>query len=128
VANRKTIRLPKYESANDHDTQQSHEVDYDQLAKRLKSQLDLAPSFIKTLKRVDNEGWQELIDDVLEHAKKNPEFRNLVRAVTKGEQQGVSVGDPNWVHLDVLLLVTAFGIGYAIGTACYNAGPCNFVP
>jgi len=127
VTDRKTIKLPRYANVNDHDTREYDEVDYQQLAQRFKAQLDLAPNFIKALKRFDNQGWQELLDEVLEHAKNNPEFRDLVRPAP-GDKPGVSIGDPNWVHLEVMVLLTAFGIGWAIGTACYKAGPCNFVP
>ncbi|KAB1081714.1 hypothetical protein [Methylobacterium soli] len=126
MSDRKTIQVPRYQKSNDHDTRDVTEIDYQKLVKRLKDQLDLAPDFVRALKRVDNQGWQEVINDVLGHAEKNPEILKLIR-VTPGDQQGISIGDPNWAHIGVMIAISAFGAGYILGTICFELGPCDFV-
>ena len=117
---KKTIKLPsfapKYSTAS--------EVDYADFLTSFKNQLDVMPEFVRALKKADNEGWQQLIDDLGKHIQNDPKLSKFVRARTKNGVQGLSIGEPNWF---VVAAALAFAAGYAVGTACYKLGPCNFV-
>ncbi len=102
-------------------------VAYEELVAKYKRRIDEAPKVVAAMKGADNEGWQGVLDELTAHAASNPELANLVRRVEKDGREGISIGDPNWVSLEFLLVMNAFFIGYAIGTACFEAGPCDFV-
>ena len=99
-------------------------VDYAELLASFKEHLKLMPKFVRSLKQADNEGWQQLIDDLAKHIQEDPSLSKFVRVAEKDGVQGLSIGDPNWF---VVAAVAAFAAGYAVGTACYKLGPCNFV-
>jgi hypothetical protein len=117
---RKTIALPSFAPK----FSPPQEVDYAEFLASFKRQADTIPDFVRALKKADNAGWQQLIDDLGAHIQADPKLKKFIKAKAKDGAQGLSVGEPNWF---IVAAAVAFGAGYAIGTACYKLGPCNFV-
>jgi hypothetical protein len=118
---RQSIKLPVFKP----EISSQKEVSFDDFVESFKRSLDQAPSFIAELKKADNEGWQQAIDEVVKYARSNPELANLVRTKQQ-DNADIHIGEPNWAAL-VGGVLGAFVIGFMIGTACYKAGPCNVV-
>lgn len=116
---RKTITLPNF--APGYSTDKS--VDYTELLNSLKAHVNTMPIFVNSLKKADNDGWQALVDDLTDYIQKTPKLRKYVRENEKNGIKGISIGEPN-IFAEI---AAAFVVGYAIGTACYKLGPCNFV-
>lgn len=116
---KKTIKLPSFAPKYD----RPREVDYAEFLASFKRQLDIMPEFVRALKKADNAGWQQLIDDLGKHLQTDPKLKKFVRLRTKAGVQGLSIGEPNWFFVPIVL---SFAAGYAAGTACYKLGPCNF--
>lgn len=115
-----SVALPNFSP----DWSSAKTVEYAELLASFKDHLTLMPKFVTSLKKADNESWQQLIDDLGKHIQEDPNLSKFVREIDKDGVRGLSIGDPNWFTVAV---VGAFAAGYAIGTACYKLGPCNFV-
>jgi hypothetical protein len=120
IMSKKSLRLPAYVPKYASDT----EVDYGEFRASIERQLDAMPEFVRALKKADNEGWQQLVEDLTRHIQTDPKLAAFIRERTKDGATGLSIGEPNWFWVPV---VAAFAAGYALGTACYKAGPCKFV-
>lgn len=116
---KKTIKLPSFGP----ELAPAREVDYAELLASFKRQVNTIPEFVGALKEADNAGWQQLVDDMTEHIKSDPKLSKFMRVRQEKGVSGLSIGEPNiFIHL-----VAAFAVGYALGTLCYETGPCKFV-
>lgn len=97
---------------------------YDELRGEYTRRLAQLPSFVATLKEADNYGWGRLFNDLAYDIQRDEALSTVVRVQNDGGR--LSIGEPNWAS--PMPLAWAFAFGWAIGTACYDAGPCNFVP
>lgn len=100
------------------------EHSYEELLNVYKKSFDSLPEMVSELKKADNEKWGQLFKDLALHIQNDEKLKGLIRPTMKDGENGISIGEPNWF---VVAAAAGFAIGYALGTACYKAGPCKFV-
>ena len=100
------------------------------VAGAMRKSMRMLPDFVRDLKELDNEGWQQVITALAREAQTNKKLRSLVKLKKSKGKTSVSIGEPNWAFLlaagFVAPAAAAFVVGYAIGTACVKLGPCDF--
>jgi hypothetical protein len=117
-----SIRVPVFEGLKG--PIRIDERPYEEVLGEFTSSADQLPQLVKALKEADDEGWGRLFNDVAAHIEKSPELQSVVRIRERDGEQSLSIGEPNWTFVAIVL---SFAAGYAVGTACYKAGPCKFV-
>jgi len=122
---RTTVTLPK--KRKDTGEWSTREVPFDKIMFAVKHNIDAIPEIIGALKKADNEGWQQVFDEMAVYLDSKPHYAELVRRAEKDGREAISIGEPNWIYAPLLFVMGAFSVGFIIGSACVAADPCMFV-
>ena len=100
----------------------SKEVKKERIINYMTSGLNKMPKYISALKESDNEGWQNIVDEMTIHVLNDKKLSTYIRPNERNGNIGVSIGAPN-IFVEA---AAAFAIGYAIGTLLYKSGIADF--
>jgi len=114
----RTLTVPAFSKTCSDEKQ----IPMDELANTFRKRFDAIPEFVTALKAADNDGWQHLINEMKAHVEKDSRLSEFIRVENREGRDVVRIGEPNFAaHA-----VGAFVVGYLIGTACFELGPCDF--
>ena len=116
---RKTVVVPHIPCKKRPNTK----VSYEEILAEFKRNADHIPAVVTAMKKADYDGWEQFIRDLAKYFETNPKLKRFIRVKDLNGQEALSIGEPNWVFVAVVL---SFAAGYAVGTACVKLGPCNF--
>jgi len=139
----KLVKFPQYANGK----LETKTIPYKDLEAPYVSSVDESLKYMNEWKSTDNEGFANVVTAISEKIQKDPEMSKNFRITTKAGITGISIGQPNiFIPLGdtpmkdfseeqlanpqiipiVAAIVVAWSAGYAVGTACVKAGPCNF--